>query len=346
MKINVKAIASGIEAIAKSNSHSHMTPVEIQPLLSFAAKQANTTANVEQATLELIKDLQSKQLITDWYKAEDICDFISGKNRSNKKIGKLLQDLEQRIKVHAPLNDVMAYSKGEITKAELNRAWDEKGTVNRSKIIKLCDDYLFPASTNPRTLEIEAELRAMGVDARLVNSTEEAEIILRAFRNMQSRGVKLANHVRVVDYNDCYLNNAMYSTTLNESWILLNKSEINPKKIVDIDVKAGIPREELEKISLVRTNELGLVYHESGHVANQLPPSESLTINEELFDKKFLDLRKNIEENVSLYAATNPDEFCAELFTGLMLSKKYSPELMDLYKHFNGKIPRQLNVMA
>lgn len=45
----------------------------------------------------------------------------------------------------------------------------------------------------------------------------------------------------------------------------------------------------------------------------------------------------DIPNKVSQYSYS-PDEFCAEVFSGLMGGKKYSDDIMDLYKSYNGCI--------
>ncbi|MDR1890866.1 MAG: apolipoprotein A1/A4/E family protein, partial [Puniceicoccales bacterium] len=57
--------------------------------------------------------------------------------------------------------------------------------------------------------------------------------------------------------------------------------------------------------------------------------------------KAFLDgrpdsLGKKVAQQVSLYAASSPDEFMAEVYCGCMLGKVYDEEIMDEYKRLGG----------
>ncbi|MDR2603184.1 MAG: hypothetical protein LBC11_01310 [Puniceicoccales bacterium] len=59
--------------------------------------------------------------------------------------------------------------------------------------------------------------------------------------------------------------------------------------------------------------------------------------NSDSFVKELNGLRKQIAEEVSLYAATSESEFMAEVYCGCMLGKTYSSEIMDVYKKLGGQ---------
>lgn len=331
MGIGLNAITNIERGVSKRFTH-------IQPLDSHSLSKLGldtiTIRQIEDKSLKVIRELQSKDVLPKSYTAEEISDFISGKNRSNQEIGRLLKGLDLNIKCSLGVK----YDKS-FTAQQLNDLFEQTST-DRARAYKLLDKYLFPTSTSLQVKKIEEELRRMGVNARLIDSKDDAELILQAFQRMEQRGVNLPSHVRIVGDSEC-MPQAFYSNTLNEGWILLPKDKINLKKMLAEVSSADI--KEHPKWSCA-DGELATIDHEAGHAVNKLPGSQVFTVLTDDIDKEFLALLSDIKSEVSEYAQLSPDEFCAELFSGLMEGKRFSPKIMELYKRYNGVIPKQIDI--
>lgn len=332
MGIGLNSITNIERCVSRKFTH-------IQPLDSHSLHQLGldtiTIRQIEDKSLKVIRELQSKDVLSRRFTAEELLGFISGKNRSNQEIGNYLKRLDQDIKCSIGVK----YNKN-FTAQELNDLSEQTNT-HRARALKLLDKYLFPSSTNPQVIKIEEELRRMGVNARLLDSKDDAELILQAFQNMKQRGVNLPSHVRIIGDSE-YMPQAFYSNTLNESWILLPKDKINMKKMIEEAQNTGI--KECQTWSCAN-GELGIIYHEAGHAVNKLPASQTLILLTDDIDKEFLALLNDIKTEVSEFAQFSPDEFCAELFSGLMEGKRFSSKIMELYKHYNGVIPKQIDII-
>lgn len=127
----------------------------------------------------------------------------------------------------------------------------------------------------------------------------------------------------------------------------------------------------LSKIKFCPSAEIGLIepkstiYHEMGHLQDFLlnlketQDYDNRYVTKTLFENMYSfipdELRKevsptnyeffydesvrNIVGQVSNYSKVSIGEFVAEVYSGLISGKKFSPEVMELYKKYNGPIP-------
>lgn len=82
----------------------------------------------------------------------------------------------------------------------------------------------------------------------------------------------------------------------------------------------------------------GVLDHEAGHAAHRA--SDPFAFHD-LTAASFVDEAAETAHEVSEYAGQNPREFVAEVFTGLVRGKVYSPQVLDLYAGLGGPaVPR------
>ena len=89
------------------------------------------------------------------------------------------------------------------------------------------------------------------------------------------------------------------------------------------------------------------IIHELGHLNHKRIAKTEWNINTTKDYKKFKENWDNNDNNMSIarhvssYASISPTEFIAETFTGLVSGREFSPEIMNLYKKYNGIIPQK-----
>ena len=157
-----------------------------------------------------------------------------------------------------------------------------------------------------------------------------------------------------------------YSNILSKEYLKFNLDEISSKTFEE---QQSFAKNLLEKLHtsknryIIKTPEKSMkctILHEYGHIIeklinkNQYNESFQFTVEHtQTLDslKKLVELKKltkipefyerkeqEIVSEVSLYSQSGIGEFIAETFAGLMKGKKYSKEVMALYKKYGGPI--------
>lgn len=205
---------------------------------------------------------------------------------------------------------------------EIIDKYGEIANMARIKFIKVFDDLLFPKSKNSSVINFENKLANLGVDARLTDHIEEAEIIYISYKNMYDKGIREFPKVRFsLEKNG--INEAIPNKLPSEGYVIYTDCLLSEGKNANKGWFAN-PTPE------------GIVYHEAGHILNNMGYSKTALGNIDEYRKNAIAI--NIPEKVSEYSYC-PDEFGAEVFSGLMAGKIYPQEIMQVYNSYNGYIP-------
>ena len=206
--------------------------------------------------------------------------------------------------------------------AEMLDIYGEMANMARAKFIRVFDDLLFPKSTNPTVINYEKKLSEIGVNVRLTDHEKEAKVIYDAYKEMYIKGIRDFPQVRYLsEYNG--MNEAIRNNLLKDRYV------IHTDELLTITTNETASH-------FANNTPKGIVFHEAAHTLNNLRDSKTILGQNNDYIKKYAEL--NIEHNVSGYSYC-PDEFCAEVFSGLMGGKKYSEEIMNLYKSYGGYVP-------
>lgn len=199
--------------------------------------------------------------------------------------------------------------------------YGEMANMARVKFINVFDDLLFPKSTKQSVINYERKLSELGVNARLTDHEKEAKVIYDAYKEMYAKGIRDFPKIRFpVEYNG--MNEAIQNKLVKDSVVLYTDQLLTTTSNETATWFANnTPR--------------GIVFHEAGHTLNNLGKSKTALGQNNDFIRKAKEL--NIQQNVSEYSYC-PDEFCAEVFSGLVGGKKYSNDIMNLYKSYGGYI--------
>lgn len=126
------------------------------------------------------------------------------------------------------------------------------------------------------------------------------------------------------DYTDC---KDLYNRIASLTEIYDDKIPKNSKGYID-------PK------TIPENNKFYVLYHEYGHFMHFKTASFSKLKSQK---SEFLNspIKQKIASEVSNYAKTEPSEFVAEVYAGMMNGKKYTNSVMQLYKIYNGpQIPK------
>lgn len=113
------------------------------------------------------------------------------------------------------------------------------------------------------------------------------------------------------------------------------------EKLPTMNLKQKLSVKQYLENKLVNKNStahpLHIIYHELGHHQHSQLNSK---LYKKAYDCKFCnDIATIIDKQVSNYAATEPCEFIAETFAGLMSGKQYGDDIIKMYTEYGGIIP-------
>lgn len=205
--------------------------------------------------------------------------------------------------------------------ADILDHYGEMANMARVKFINVFDDLLFPKSTKQSVINYERKLSELGVNARLTDHEKEAKVIYDAYKEMYAKGIRDFPKIRFpVEYNG--MNEAIQNKLVKDSVVLYTDQLLTTTT-------------NKTATWFANNTPKGIVFHEAGHTLNNLGKSKTALGQNNDFIRKIEEL--NIQQKVSEYSYC-PDEFCAEVFAGLMGGKKYSDVIMNLYKGYGGYI--------
>lgn len=210
--------------------------------------------------------------------------------------------------------------------AKLLDAYGEKGNLTRAKFIRAFDEILFPQSKNAKVLEIEKKLASIGVDARLTDHEQGAQYIYNAYKNMYDKGVREFPKVRYSILKDG-TNEAIANKNLQDRYVIYTDDMFNMVKE--------------QKGYFANPTPEGIVYHEAGHIFNNVGFSNTAAGDMSAYQKMANEL--SIPSEVSEYSYCL-DEFMPEYFSGIMGGKKYSQSIAQFYESNGGYVPPSLRM--
>lgn len=113
------------------------------------------------------------------------------------------------------------------------------------------------------------------------------------------------------------------------------EGEMDAAHIAAIDNRDEATENQDDELYL--TNPKRTIIHEFGHYLQHKQTGftnfEDMPTSENFYQKE---VQSSIERSVSSYAASDPKEFVAEVFAGLMLGKTFPEDIMQLYKELQG----------
>lgn len=136
-----------------------------------------------------------------------------------------------------------------------------------------------------------------------------------------------------------YLNSREFKSLAQISKLDKNAQHEEFYNIIDRLQAKGI-KAYIEPQKSVTNNKFHVIYHEYGHFRHFRTTSFTALkqCNPEFKANTF---KQKIASEISSYAKTEPMEFVAEVYAGLMNGAKYSPEVMALYRSYNGPVVPQ-----
>ena len=133
-----------------------------------------------------------------------------------------------------------------------------------------------------------------------------------------------------------YLNSTEFKSIAQISKLDKDAQHEEFYNIIDKLNKKGI-KAYIEPQKSVTNNKFHVIYHEYGHFRHFRTTSFT-ALKQRNAEFKSNTFKQHIAEEVSSYAKTEPMEFVAEVYAGLMNGAKYSSEVMALYRSYNGPI--------
>lgn len=243
------------------------------------------------------------------------------------------------------------------TNKDLTPLHDIKYNEIRSNITKRYNELVMlfnKNSTNPEVLQIEQELKSMGIkNVNLSDDLKQAKLVKEAMQDLIATKIPLPHNISITPMSEDAMlgfgNNYM-ENNIPVRFIFLATSDevaINSNKMSILDkIKktfsfACLPIEyqqrylkEVENSFLHRfstANPKHIIYHEVRHTLER-NSLKGLKLNE---------TGRRITEGVSDYAKEDISEFKSEAFAKLMNGEKLTDEQMKLYMAFDGGIVPQ-----
>lgn len=226
--------------------------------------------------------------------------------------------------------------KSELTNEQIEEIMDS--FENYENKIKQSDYYGFKnsiksiwkdPSTNEDVIQYEQKMKNMGIDVSFSDNIELAEIVTEAFEDLQNKGYNLPAKIIIGDSQN-YDVSGLDFTYSTKGLIFLDEDTLDLNSYIGYQ---DIRYTEDQLMALLKETLKKTVYHEAGHFINHNNPNNS---EAQKVWKMAAEKYHKIEKEVSKYAATDKDEFIAEVFAGVMTGKKYDDEIMNLYYSLGG----------
>jgi hypothetical protein len=170
----------------------------------------------------------------------------------------------------------------------------------------------------------ESFARSLGVsDVNYGGNQAIADIATNALRSYARTGVPVPQRISVVSLGE----------EGNVAQFQKRAISINADSPVWTD--PALVREWHESRWLAAETPEGILHHEFTHAAhlNSLTLEQRIAVQRTSAVVPDADL---VRREVSHYAATNPSEFVAEVFTGRLAGQSYSPRVLEIYENFWG----------
>lgn len=136
------------------------------------------------------------------------------------------------------------------------------------------------------------------------------------------------------------LNNSDFNSLSNISKFDKNSQTQEFYRIINKLKSKGV-KAYIEPQNSENNNEFHVIYHEYGHFRHFKTTSYN-ALKKHNTEFKTNPYKQNTAKQVSSYAKTEPMEFVAEVYAGLLNGNKYSKEVMALYRSYNGPyVPKQ-----
>lgn len=186
---------------------------------------------------------------------------------------------------------------------------------------------------------------AMLGHARVVNGLR---VVDEGIRDLKAAGVVIPDGLEFTVTHAAYpgeFSSHLFSITLDARWEKLEElaqfqewkyaekwwASAHPRGTMHHEVGHAL---HMERLKLTRTGDVFERWNEyrDWNVLLTLPSGRARSVAE---------MREAVRlaHTVSRYAATNPVEFVAEVFSGLIDGRVYAPEVMSLYKNLGGVVP-------
>jgi hypothetical protein len=212
-----------------------------------------------------------------------------------------------------------------------------------------------------------------GIRSKLGDDLNQANWLVDGIEKVHEKGYKFPENLVIMCADDTVFdkeNTAAFFFTKPGIW----GSRIEETPIIWLRsdfVKSSVSQPVLQEIrkkhalregkplpsngNLCSLNDLATdLYHEIGHclhkntsrkiynaIERDLDPDTEELRSTSKYYEEFVKVKELITQKISKYAATNPLEFVAEMFSGKMIGNDYSsePKLMELYKKYGGPMP-------
>lgn len=229
-----------------------------------------------------------------------------------------------------------------LSKIDNTPADDKKTLANwYKKAVK--NDFSQVSFIDPKfQRQVAQHIQAFKRNPRAFDVTESRQLYHEINALLEPNKILRQNPMKLIEelYNNPkykkYLNSGEFKSLEQISKLDKNAQHEEFYNIID-KLKAKGVKAYIDPQKSVTNNKFHVIYHEYGHFRHFRTTSFS-ALKQRNAEFKSNTFKQRIASEVSSYAKTEPMEFVAEVYAGLLNGAKYSPEVMALYRSYNGPV--------